>query len=92
MSWSLENLKDKQLWLRVGYTLLLLIVVGYLWQWMYYLLALIWLVQTGFWLFSAKVNEDGATYMRFILLSFYQYLEYVTYTSNEKPYPLNYLP
>lgn len=92
MQWSFENLKNGQMWLRVGYTLLVLIVLGYLWVWIFYLLALIWFAQSIFWLFSGAVNEDGVTYTRFLSLSFYQYLEYLTYTSKEKPYPLDLLP
>jgi len=92
MNWSLDNLKDTQIWLRVGYTLLVLLVLAYLWTWIFYLLALTWLVQTIFWLFSGQVSDSGVTYTRFLSVSFYQYLEYLTYTSKDKPYPISYLP
>lgn len=92
MGWSLDNLKDMKLWLRTGYTLLSLIVLGYLWNLVFYLLVLIWVVQTVFWLFSAQVNEDGVTYSQFLARAFYQYIEYIVYITNQKPYPLTYLP
>ena len=92
MRFSIDNLKDKQLWLRVGYTLLVLVIVGFVWDWLFSLLALIWIVQTVCWLFTGKVNGHCVAYGRFFVILFYQYLEYVTYSSSEKPYPMNHLP
>lgn len=92
MSFSLDNLKDPKLWLRAGYTLLSLIVLGYLWYWIFYLLLLIWGVQTGFWLYGGQSNEDGLAYTKFLAQALYQYVEYITYITDKKPYPLSYLP
>lgn len=92
MAWSSDNLKDKQLWMRVGYTLLVLVVMGLFWDWLYFLLMLIWVGQSVCWMFSGKPNGQGVAYSRFFVMLFYQYLEYLTYTNSEKPYPMNYLP
>jgi len=92
MQWSLDNLKDKQLWLRVGYTFLVLFVVCLVWDYILYFLIFTWLAQSVCLMFTGQVFEQGTSYARLINMTFYQYLEYLTYISSEKPYPFNHLP
>ena len=92
MKWSLDNLKDKQAWMRVGYTFLVLVVTSFLWDYILYALILVWFVQTLCLLFSGKVLEQAVNYMRLFCMSFYQYVEYLTYSNPERPYPLDKLP
>ena len=92
MQWSLDNLKDTKLWLRVGYTFLVLVVVSIFWSYLLYAMILLWLVQTVLLLFTGQVLDSIATYSRLGLMSFYQYTEYLTYTSPENPFPLDRLP
>ncbi len=92
MQWSLDNLKDTKLWLRVGYTFAVLVVMSIFWNYLLYAMILLWLVQTVFLLFTGQVMDSIATYARLGLMSFYQYTEYLTYTNAEKPFPLDRLP
>lgn len=92
MEWTLDNLKDKRLWIRVGYTFLVFLILYAAWSKLFYVFTLIWVGQTVSWMLTGSVNQQGVAYTRFIIMLFYQYLEYFTYVSSDKPYPLNYLP
>ena len=92
MQWSLENLKDGRLWLRVGYATLVLVILTLCWHWIFYALLFLWLIQSFFWLFTGQISEQLAITTRFLVLTFYHYLEYLTYTTQQKPFPLDRLP
>lgn len=92
MQWSLENLKDTRLWLRAAYGLAILIALAFLGSWIFLALAFVWLIQTVLWLFTGRISEQLAVMTRMLLLSFYHYLEYLVYTTEQKPFPLDRLP
>jgi hypothetical protein len=92
VSWSIDNLKDKHIWLRVAYTTALLVVFYVLWNKLFSLLLLVWFGQTVHWLFCGRVHEGVSTYMRFFAVTFYHHIEYLMYVTSEKPYPLSMLP
>ena len=92
MQWSLDNLKDGKIWLRVGYTFLVLFVLCIFWDYLLYALCLLWLAQTICLLFAGQVLDVVSNYVKLALMLFYQYTEYLTYTTSEKPFPLDRLP
>lgn len=85
-----KNKKDSER-IEILWRILVLIVTGtILWVWAY-LIGVLAIVHLFIVLFSGKRNKDLAEFCEYWSSETYRFYKYITFTTNERPFPFNVL-